>query len=108
MAFWLDLRGVNISLYISPYPDSKVYRANMGPTWVLSVPAGPHVGPMNLTIRVVLFSYTGLDSAETNASGVPPVLVDLCGVIVPLSFKAVRFSKSSPNCVTFWWDLCVD
>ena len=26
----------------------------MGPTWVLSAPDGPHVGPMNLAIRVVL------------------------------------------------------
>ena len=34
------------------YPDSKVHGANMGPTWVLSVPDGPHVAPMNLTIRV--------------------------------------------------------
>ena len=34
-------------------PDSKVHGANMGPTWVLSVPAGPHVGPMNLAIWVV-------------------------------------------------------
>ena len=34
------------------YPDSKVHGANMGPTWVLSAPDGPHVGPMNLVIRV--------------------------------------------------------
>ena len=33
-------------------PDSKVHGANMGPTWVLSAPDGPHVGPMNLAIRV--------------------------------------------------------
>ena len=26
----------------------------MGPTWVLSAPDGPHVGPMNLAIRVSL------------------------------------------------------
>ena len=32
-------------------PDSKVLGANMGPTWVLSAPNGPHVGPMNLDIR---------------------------------------------------------
>ena len=32
-------------------PDSKVRGANMGPTWVLSAPDGPHVGPMNLAIR---------------------------------------------------------
>ena len=32
-------------------PDSKVHGANMGPTWVLSAPDGPHVGPMNLAVR---------------------------------------------------------
>ena len=32
-------------------PDNKVHEANMGHTWVLSAPAGPHVGPMNLAIR---------------------------------------------------------
>ena len=35
-------------------PDSKVHGANMGPTWVLPAPDGPHVGPMNLAIREVL------------------------------------------------------
>ena len=30
---------------------AKVHGANMGPTWVLSAPAGPHVGPMNFAIR---------------------------------------------------------
>ena len=34
------------------YPDSKRHGANIGPTWVLSAPDGPHVGPMNLVIRV--------------------------------------------------------
>ena len=32
------------------HPDSKVHGANMGPTWVLLAPDGPHVGPMNLAI----------------------------------------------------------
>ena len=32
-------------------PDSKVHGANMGTTWVLSAPDGPHVCPMNLAIR---------------------------------------------------------
>ena len=31
--------------------DSKVHGANIGPTWVLSAPDGPHVGPMNPAIR---------------------------------------------------------
>ena len=33
------------------HPDNKVHGANMGPTWVLSAPDGPHVGPINLAIR---------------------------------------------------------
>ena len=36
------------------FPDSKVHGANMGPTWVLSAPGGPHVSPMNLAIWVRL------------------------------------------------------
>ena len=38
---------------MSVHPDSKVHGDNMGPTWVLSTPDGPHVGPMNLAIRAV-------------------------------------------------------
>ena len=40
----------NISI-TNAIPYSKVIGANMGPTWVLSAPDGPHVGPMNLAIR---------------------------------------------------------
>ena len=39
-------------------PDSKVHGANMGPNWVLSAPDGPHVGPMNLAIRVMAWHWT--------------------------------------------------
>ena len=35
----------------------KVHDASMGPTWVLSAPDGPHVGPMNLAIRAIRFIY---------------------------------------------------
>ena len=35
-------------------PDSKFHGANMGSTWALSAPDGPHVCPMNLAIRAVL------------------------------------------------------
>ena len=39
-------------LGLNAFPDNKVHGANMGPTWVLSAQDGPHVGPMNLAIRV--------------------------------------------------------
>ena len=47
----------SVLLYV--VPDSKVHGANMGPTWVLSAPDRPHVGPMNHAIRGDL--YTGWD-----------------------------------------------
>ena len=37
-------------------PDNKIHAANMGPTWVLSDPGGPHVGPVNLGIRGAMMS----------------------------------------------------
>ena len=32
--------------------NNNVNGANMGPNWVISAPDGPHVGPMNIAIRV--------------------------------------------------------
>ena len=45
------------NVYMVRSPDSKVHGANMGPTWVLSAPDGPHVGPMNLAIRGSLLCF---------------------------------------------------
>ena len=46
-------------------PDSKVHGANMGPTWVLSAPDGPHVGPMNLAIREYIATKWAIAEATT-------------------------------------------
>ena len=55
---WWDrlifLVGIFILVTKYLYPDSKVHVAHMGPTWVLSAPGRPHVGPTNLAIRVCL------------------------------------------------------
>ena len=45
-----------ISKCLLSIPDSTVHGANMGPTWVLSVPDVPHVDPMNFAIRDILWS----------------------------------------------------
>ena len=39
-------------MYNDPY--NKVHGANVGPTWVLLAPGGPHVVPLNLAIRGTL------------------------------------------------------
>ena len=36
-----------------PILDNKVHGAYIWPTWFLSVPGGPHVGPMSLAVRDV-------------------------------------------------------
>ena len=43
-------QGIVATSYLADQ-DSKVHGANMGPTWVLLAPDGPHIGPMNLAIR---------------------------------------------------------
>ena len=53
MYWWSDGHYMMSRLcHLQSYPDSKVHGANMGPIWVLSAPDGPHVGTMNLAIRV--------------------------------------------------------
>ena len=52
------ISGLHYSfLYCLPvgvFPDSKVYGSKMGPTLGQQDPDGPHVGPMNLAIWVVI------------------------------------------------------
>ena len=52
-AYPLVVQKVMMKFYsiMANNPDNKVHGANMGPTWVLSVPDGPDVGPMSLAIR---------------------------------------------------------
>ena len=45
------VQDCSISSATAMNPDSKVHGANMGPTWALSAPGGPQVGPMKLAIR---------------------------------------------------------
>ena len=49
--------SIMIGMLLYDYPDSKVHGTNMGPTWGLSAPDGPHVGPMNLAIKVWFFIF---------------------------------------------------
>ena len=65
---------------LNPYPDSTVHGANMGPNWVLSDPEGPHVGPMNLAIRVLL------------------VRTEYSGITVPLAAMILSIKDGSAYC----------
>ena len=49
-------------------PDSKVHGAKKGATWVLSAPDGPHVGPINLAIRVLFVKWLFVDSIDPRHS----------------------------------------
>ena len=45
-----DPASTRLHVTVRDLPDSKVHDANMGTTWFLSAPQGPHVGPMNQCI----------------------------------------------------------
>ena len=55
-------QGVN---YLQRTPDSKFYRANMGPTWGRQDPGGPHVGPMSRAISAIVAMRGLLSERET-------------------------------------------
>ena len=58
MAWLFLLCCCRVFLLPDPYDtDSKVHEANMGPTWVLSAPDGPHVVPMNLGVWGFIFLF---------------------------------------------------
>ena len=48
---WRNSLLMKTVIFTLDTPDSKVHGANMGLTWVLSAPDGPHVCPTNLAIR---------------------------------------------------------
>ena len=56
----------HLSCLLETVPDNKVHGANMGPTWVLSAPERPHVGPMNHAIRGISLAVGFM--ATSNAS----------------------------------------
>ena len=77
-----------------PYPDSKVHGANMGPIWGRQDPGGPHVGPMNLAIRVSLAQST-LDSN----SGISVPEDDLAPSAGPSSSTFTDFGQNSVDII---------
>ena len=72
------------------YPDSKVDGANMEHTWVLSAPDGPHVGPMNLAIRVPQMAAL---FATKNTYTIPSVAY----------FCWLSYPSTSVRVMTKWW-----
>ena len=55
------------------FPDSKIHGANMGPTWVLVSPCGPHVGPMNPAIwELLLVPRQAITSTNTDSMSIGP------------------------------------
>ena len=83
-------------------PDSKVRGANMGPTWVLSSPDGPHVGPKNLAIKEALHTMRSRDDPAFMNNG-PSTPEDegasvLCDVLYADNpGPAIRLGRSTTN-----------
>ena len=75
-------------------PDNKVHGASMGPTWVLSAPDEPHVGPVNLAIRVQtnLMSKLWLQTTDVFATFWTPLLL-VFSRSSKLALKSVCFAS---------------
>ena len=78
----------------------------MGPTWVLSAPDGPHVGPMNLAIRDViailikdmLFDKYKIEVSDKEIDGLMGIqLID-----INIGCKLVLYACYSPPKTSHW------
>ena len=87
---------------------SKVYGANMGHIWVLSAPDGPHVGPMNLAIRVSnrywpeWLCYLGVGSLRCRTF-IMILLVKKHNYTLILCLIFILTSKSKATSITMGW-----
>ena len=91
-------------------PESKVHGANMGPTWVLSAPDGPHVGPVNLAIRA---PYRQPDMGYCLCTALKSMLVNTLrpeqtGCWRLITFKPMCFYlKFTSSCLRVWMTMNV-
>ena len=67
--------STQIARFVRPTWDPA---GSMGPGWVLSASAGPHVGPMNLVIREVMLLLNGWVHVDESAGGWS--VIDFCGL----------------------------
>ena len=85
-------------LYLNPsrynVPDSKVHGTNMGPTWVLSAPGGPHIGPMSLVIWVCFLSLSWVCCCQW---------WNLPSINICLRAIQTIWEGSIPNALSIWW-----
>ena len=83
------------SKVLSFHSREAVGTLNMGPTWVLSAPDGPHVGAMNLAIRGRLYDMEILYAQQSLCEGNP---LDAGGfpTKAPVILKLIAW----PNCWT--------
>ena len=82
-------------------PDTKVHGADMGPTWVLSAPDGPHDGPVNLSFRVTVYLWgPGLYTTLTKIRSESMTVLSLWAIV-----RTVQSSNLS--LMVFWSRLSV-
>ena len=90
---WVSMALADGLMPMKTTPDRKVHGANMGPTWVLSAPDGPHVGLMNLAIWDCNHR---VDPGELTTCTVHLMIYTLC-----LRFVVVRYWLMLPTPFTF-------
>ena len=82
---------------LNKYPDSKVHGASLGPTWVLSAPDGPHVGPWTLLSgkHVLLFWWP---QTGTQMNVIAVVLFCIC---ITMCLLGIKYQSTNEMCTRF-------
>ena len=82
----------------------------MGPTWVLSAPDGPHVGPMNLAMRAPLLQMKAIIWTNAGLLLIGPLKTNFRDILIKIkqfSFMEIYLELSSEKWQSFCFSLNV-
>ena len=88
---------------LANFPDSKAHEANMGPTWELSAPDGPHVGPWTLLAGLGYLSFTVVNTTTFSATWDEGYNVNFRGQGQTPSAGVCLLSVTRVACLHNWW-----
>ena len=95
------------------YPDRKVHGANMGPTWALLAPDGPHFGPKYILTHFELIANHWHFNMDQSFKWFSKWFFNRqqsvwCPICQNLSFDILNvFTDCQSNATLYWWIVLV-
>ena len=99
---WVLFQQASYCTVSCMHPDSKDHGANMRPTWVLSAPGGPHIGPMSLVIMAAISRVHSRSHSQEASLISHSQVCCVCYLLWVSLWKNLSFENSTAL-YTLWW-----